>query len=500
MSTIKTRPITVFFLVSFCLFLFSCSKNISTTPLSTDQNQTKKIEDQKKSLDEFLEKQKLSPKLDPKEALFKEAYEFYKKAKQSAKYPTTFDDYGTEDLKSIEFLEQSIAINPYYHAAYYVLGLCYMKVENYKKAEEYFLKSIELKPKYQDGYTKLANIYKKQNRLDEALNFYDKSLRLGNPDGSILSNIGEIYLIKGDLEKAEAFYLKILDLDKDREFLKPYYIADIASFYLKKQNLKESWKYLKNSLIFNCGDEGLKKQLEPYKQYLSKDDYYAHASAGFIYYSYGKYKKAIEHFEKALNLNRNEFDQYYRLGMSYRSIYNYKKTVLYLEEALKRDPNHYDTNLQLGIIYGFSTGFANWRKTKTDYKRSVELLENAKLINPENQGSYYYLGKTYLQMKKYYDALRETRKALDIEKDAITLSQMGEIYYEMKDYKMALEYYSKSLELDDYSFNRNYIIEALINLKDYDKARDFIKKSIDAYPDYKYFKIKLADVFLKEGK
>lgn len=504
MSKVKTRPIVAFFLVSS--FLFSCSKNVPTTPLSTDQNRIKRIEDQKKLLAEFLEKQKLSSKLDPRQALFKEAYEFYKKAKQSAKYPGIFDIYGTEDLKSIEFLEQAIAINPYYHAAYYVLGLCYSRAENYKKAEECFLKSIKFKPKYQDGYTKLANIYKKQNRLDEALNFYDKSLRAGPPNGSILSNIGETYLKKGDLAKAETFYLKILKLDKDKKL----YFPDIASFYLKKGNLKESWKYLKKSIIswesWEDKEDVEKKLLEPYKPYLSEDNFYAHVSVGFIYYFLGKWKEAKEHFERALKLNRSEFDQHYRLGMSYKSIGNYKKAVLYLEEALKRSPNHYDTNLQLGIIYGLSSIVAYVYKTKTDYKRSVELLEKASQIDPENPSSYYYLGKTYLEMEKYYEALRETRKALNIQKDVPILNQwrildqMGAIYTEMKDYKMALEYYSKSLEVYDNCFTRYDIIEALINLKDYDKARDFIKRSIDACPQHKLFKIKLGDVFFEEGK
>lgn len=480
MGQVNTKQIIVFLLVAS--FFLSCSKNIKTTP--------------KKSIDEFLEKQKLSSKLDPEEALFKEAYEFYKKAKQSAKYPINFDDYGTEDLKSVEFLEQAVAINPYYHAAYYVLGLCYSKTENYKKAEKCFLKSIKLKPKNQDGYTKLADIYKKQNRLDEALYYYDESLKLGPPDGDILSNIGEIYLLKGDLEKAEIFYLRILNLEKGKEF----YLDNVASFYLKKGNLKESWKYLKRSNIIFWADGKLEKQLEAYKEYLSKDNFYAHASVGFIHYFCGNYKRAIEHFEKALNLNRNEFDQYYLLGMSYRGIYNYEKTVLYLEEALKSDPNHYDSNMQLGMIYGFSTSFVDWYKTKVDYERSVELLEKAKQINPENQNPYFYLGRTYLKMKNYYNALIETRKALNIEKDAVTLSQMGEIYYEMKDYKMALQYYSESLELDDNFVTRFYIIEALVNLKDYDKAKDFIKKSIDADPDNNFFILTLGDVFFEEGK
>jgi tetratricopeptide (TPR) repeat protein len=492
MGKIKTKQIVVVVLIAS--FLLSCSKNIQTTPLSTDQKPEKKLTTPKKSLDEYLENQKLSSKLEPEDAFIEEAYEFYKKAKQSAKYPSSFDDYGTDDLTSIEFLEKATAIDAYYHAAYYVLGLCYSKTENYNMAEQCFLKSIKLKPKYQAGYNRLANIYKKQNRLDEALNYYNESLKAGPPDGAILSSIGEIYLIEGDLEKAETFYLKILTLEKGKEF----YLDDVAFFYLKKENLKESWKYLKQSIFFCLFDETPEKRLKPYKQYLLDDNFYAHASSGFICYRCGNYKEAVEHFEKALKLNRSEFDQYYLLGMSYKEINNYKKTISYLEEAIKIDPNHFDTNLQLGIIYGYSSYVAYLNNTKTDYKRSLELLEKAKQINPKNQDPYLYLGQTYLQMKSYYDALRETRKALDIKKDAPALRQMGEIYYEMKDYKMSLEYLSKSLELSESYYVRILIIEALKVLKEYNEAIRFINESIDIYPKIDSLNQWLGDVYFEK--
>jgi len=491
MRQMNIKKFWVLLLVAF--FLLSCSKNIQTTPLSVEKKPVQEIITPQKSIEEFLENQKLSSKLEPEDAFVKEAYELYKKAKQAAKYPSSFDDYGTEDLTSIELLEKATVVDPNYHAAYYVLGVSYSQTKNYNMAEESFLRSIKLKPKYQNGYTKLADIYKKQNRLDEALYYYDESLKLGPPDGNILSSIGEIYLKKGNLEKAETFYLRILNLEKGKEF----YFDNVAFFYLKKGNLKESWKYLKKSFYF-CSNRNLIKLFEPYNKYLIENNYYAHMSVGFICYHCYNYKKAIEHFEKALKLNKSEFDQYYLLGMSYKGTYNYKMAVPYLEEAIKRDPNHFDANLQLGIIYGFSPFVADYYKTKINYKRSTELLNKAKQINPNNQSPYFYLGQTYLEMNKYYDALVETRKALDISEDSITLQQMGEIYDKMKDYKMSLEYYRKSLKIDDSLSVRYSIIENLMALKEYDDARSFINKSIDIYPTYASLNEKLGDIYFKE--
>lgn len=322
-------------------------------------------------------------------------------------------------------------------------------------------------------------------------------MKAGLPYGSIFINIGEIYLKKGDLEKAEAFYLKILNLDKGKEL----YFDDIASFYLKKGNLKESWKYLKESFFIWFEDEYLWEKIEPYKQYLSEDNFYAQISVGCIYYySFQKYKEAIEHFEKALKLNKGEFDQYYSLGMSYKEIDKYKEAITYLEEALKLNSNHYDANLQLGILYGFSKFVADYYTIKPDYSRSVNLLEKAKTINLESEDPYFYLARTYENIGEFDKALQEALISLKIKPKYASFIQVASIYESTNDYPNALENYNKALEFYDNIYCRASVADVLIKLKRFDDAITFLNESEKKYQNNKVLNKTFGDVHFEKGE
>ena len=466
-------------------------------PLKQDQKrlllEKRYLENQKKKLTaKFLEKLKQSSELEPEQTLSKEAFELYKKVEAST---NSFYILGTENLTSIQLLEQAIQVDPYYHAAYYMLGLSYSNRKNYSVAEKYFLQSIELKHRHQEAYTELAYIYKKQNLFDKALEYYNKSLNTGPSNGSILSNIGEIYLNKGNLEKAESYYKKTLN-QKDKRF----YLDEIAYFYLKTGRLKKSWNYLKDSFNLFPDDATLKTKIDLYKKYLDKNNFYALASVGFIYYSLDKYKEAIEYFEKALKFNKSEFDQYYKLGMSYKKTYNYKKAILYLEEAIANNPNHYGANLNLGLIYNLDSYNEKIYNIKTDRKRAIELFNKAKEINPKRKDPYYNLGKAYMKTGLYDDALISARSALEIKSDKLVFELIGDIYYAMNDYTMSLSNYKKSLELEDNASTRYSLADTLIQLKEYDEAETFLKESINTHPWYPFFKSRLGDVYYEKGK
>jgi len=457
------------------------------TQLQQNQNELslkeRYLEDQKKLLAEYLEKQKTSSKLDPEDALFEEAYEFYQRAVATSEYPDDFTSWGTNDPKGIKFLEQAIEVNPHYHAAMFSLSLSYYKTQEDEKAEQCFLKSIQLKPKYQAAYTKLADLCKSQKRYDEALEYYDKAISLGPPIIWVFFSIGEIYLEKSNLDKAEEAYKNALSLD---DVFSPFACRKLSFIYLRRGNIKASWNFLKESGAY-IADEELQDQIALYRKYLEKNNFYAYASVGRIYYHSYKYDKAIEYLEKAYDLNPNEFDQYYELGMAHNKKRNYQKAAIYLEKAIAMYPNHYDANLQLGILYDIGPAWTEFYekqyKIKPDYNRAIELFKKAEEINPKNENPNYYLGRVYYHLKQYRDALVETEKALDITEDSYSFRQLGDIYFAMNEYENALVAYKKSLAKDDLQWTRCSVTETLFELRKYDEAIVFLKESLEKHKD-----------------
>jgi len=450
-------------------------------------------EEQEKAVEDYIARQKRSSEFEPKDALFDEAYEFWEKSEQTlGKEPSTGLS-GSKESKDIEYLEQAIKINPYYHAAYVGLGVLYSEAKDYKKAEECYLKSIELKPKYQTTYKILGNLYKAQKQFNEALKIYNKAIKIGLKSSVIYASLGEIYLKEGNIKKAELVYKKILNLDEvtSNDYEK------IANFYLKVGRLEESWEYLKKVTFLFYTSDKLDEKIALYKKYLEKNNFYAFESVGRICYLRFNFEKAVESLEKAYKLNRNKFDQFYELGMSckMKSPVDYTKAKFYLEKAVKKNPGDYNTNIELGEICSLSPALAEYYKVKPSYKESIKLLKKAKMIAPKNSDPYYYLGGAYLQMQRYNEALNETKRALNIKEDSFTFDQLAEIYLAMGEYEDALVAYKKSLALSDDSWTCWKIAETFFELEEYDEAIEFLKEKIEKYKtDHKLLQY-LADAY-----
>ena len=454
----------------------------------------KYLKARKKLLSDYLEKQKISSILDPKDALFEKAYELYKKAMGISKLPDFFMAYGTKDPEGIRLLEEAIEINPHYHAAHYTLGESYESIKEYEKANKCFLKCIELKPKHQDAYTSLASLYKDTKHYDDALKFYFKALDVDPSNEWIYLNIGDIYLGKNNFSKAEEFYKRTFQ----DNYIYSYANEKLAYLYLKKGELKESWNYLKKSHPYLVSEE-VGDRFSLYSKYLEKSNFYAYASVGHIYYHSNEHDKAIEYLEKAYKLNPNEFDQFYELGMSYKSKSNWQKARIHLEKALTISPNHYDANLQLGILCDIDPDMAEYYqknfKVKPNLNRAIELFKRAKKINSKKAGPYCYLGQTYYYLKKYYVALKETKAALNIEENSYTFSQLGDIYFALSKHEDALVAYKKALTKYDSVWYQYSITKTLFELKKYNEAIAFLSESIEKHKDDLRLKEFLAESY-----
>lgn len=480
------------------------------TPLLHNQSKLslaeKALKDKDKLLLDYKERQKASSKLEPEDALFEEASDFYKMAKAATKYPEYFESSGTTDDEAIEYLKKALDVNPHYHAAHFVLARSYSRNKQYEKAEKSFLKAIELKPKYQDAYCSLAYVYVNTKKYDQAIESLFAALNHGPATSEIYYGLAEAQAAKDKMADAEEFYKKAIDLRGS--FYSERAVDKLAGLYLKKGDLKASWKYLIKTEPFVRKKE-LPEKLAIYEPYLKTNNFYAFVSLGHICYHSVEYKKAIEYFEKAFRLHPKRFAQYYELGMAYQKEGNFQNAVKNLEKAVALDSYHYDAHLQLGMIYGghllIIDDKGNFQKER-NYPRALELLKATKSINPRDYDSYYYLSKTYYDAGRYYDALAEAKETLAIQESTVTFSLLGDIYFAMEDYEKALDAYRNSInELLDWGLSRGRVADTLVKLERYDEAITFLEESLKLKQVRKFsfaksnLKTKLGEVYREKG-
>ena len=149
---------------------------------------------------------------------------------------------------------------------------------------------------------------------------------------------------------------------------------------------------------------------------------------GTSHYSLGDYSKAIEYYEKALEIRINTLGEnhpdiagsYNNLGIAYRSLGDYGKAIEYHEKALE---------------IGINT-----------------LGEN----HPDIAGSYNSLGIAYHKLGDYGKAIEYYEKALEIRINTLgenhpdiagSYNNLGTSYHKLGDYGKAIEYYKKALEI-----------------------------------------------------
>ena len=79
------------------------------------------------------------------------------------------------------------------------------------------------------------------------------------------------------------------------------------------------------------------------------DNYYNHR--GNSYYGKGEYEKAISDYEKSIKINPMPGKYYYNSGIAYCAMEEYDKAIKHTKKAVKLDPKNSDVYYNLGLYY-----------------------------------------------------------------------------------------------------------------------------------------------------
>jgi len=118
-------------------------------------------------------------------------------------------------------------------------------------------------------------------------------------------------------------------------------------------------------------------------------------------YDKGNYKKALNHFEKAVKIDGNFAFAWDNIGMCYRKLGNYKKAIEAYKKSLEIDPFGEMPLVNLPIVY----------QLNKQLDRALEAYKELQEIYPQHAESYYGAGRILLLMGSYEESLRQMCKA-----------------------------------------------------------------------------------------
>lgn len=187
-------------------------------------------------------------------------------------------------------------------------------------------------------------------------------------------------------------------------------------------------------------------------------------SIGGNLFALGDYDKSLEHFNKALNLNKQSKDNielaknYSNIGNIYYNLSNYSEALNYYQKALRLDEK---IGEKAGIAANLGS-IGNIHSELTNYKSALEYYERALKLHEETndrRGVATLLGNiglVYHDSKEYKKALSNFNKALELWQlfgnkfgEATNFGNIANTYTDLFEYTKALDYYKKALELNE---------------------------------------------------
>ena len=228
----------------------------------------------------------------------------------------------------------------------------------------------------------------------------------------------------------------------------------------------------------------------------------AYINRGIGYFKQGKYECAIEDYDKAIEISPDLPEAYNNRGISYFKQGKYECAIEDYDKAIELKPDYADAYNNRGLSYSL---IKETQRALFDYDKAIE-------IDPNNSEVYYNRGNSYTDLKQYKRAIADYDKAIEIMPVYIeAYINRGISYARMEEFARAIDDSTKAIGLQPENSSA-YALRSMIytNINKFDVAIVDIKRAIsydknqeiylDIFSDIVRKKFKLENNQTTEGK
>lgn len=304
-----------------------------------------------------------------------------------------------------------------------------------------------------------------QNVLKLAIEQYEQIVKLDPKSVEDLLLLGRLYRLNNELLKAEQQFKKAVEVQPDSEEA----VTMLAYLYNEE------------------GDSARAQQVltaVPEARRSGK----LFAALGLTYEQQKDYKKAIEAYRKAVELDRDNLDAVRGLA---QNLMNDNQTDAALEQyqvIVDADPQDAQTYLRIAEIY----------RRDGKFDQALTSLKKAQTILPDSQEIPYSIAVIYEAQGKYDDAVQLLQQLIQksdkpsgeytaSEKNnrAVFIERLGTTYREQNKTQLAVETFRKMLSMGEDNASRAYqqIIETYRDAKMWPEATAAAKEGSEKFPN-----------------
>ncbi len=269
------------------------------------------------------------------------------------------------ELDSAERIAERIfELKPDSLAGHILLGDMAMKRENYEDAKEHYFNAAKSERLYVKPLQRLVQLCDKTGDKAEKLNYLNKLEKLSPLNYERKIEIGETYLELDDMEAANQHFQNATKLVKRvaNEMVSDS-LMRIAKTLVEKD--KELAVQYMNEAIETRGES------------LSKNDLWMFNERGILLRQQGLWEEAIRNYEKALTVAPDDGGLYYNIGVAYAVGKQYRKAVQSFVKALEVDREV--LRQSPAVAYNIGLAYMNIGQRNNAvkmFKFSLEIQEN----------------------------------------------------------------------------------------------------------------------------
>ena len=324
--------------------------------------------------------------------------------------------------------------------------------------------ALILAKKYNDNYWlyqtyhRTANIYKVNNQAKKSNVYFVESLALvdylpNDIKKNIYSKVGNSYMAIGDIAKAHDYYLKNyeLGLATRNPSIKQLSCLELGVFYKEINDYEKATRYLIQSIELSVQMNNSNEICNSYRRlaavYLRTKNYdlalqnsekslsfvdkidtinlprqYVYLSYGIVLKECGQFEKAINIFNKALDLSKQigdktgQIDLLIALGDTYNKINDLEKAAFYYKKCAVLMPSMADIE-----VMSFKNSLGNIYIKKGEYDNAIIQLNESLILsrkygkNQLSQNNYAQLSEAFEKKGDADSSLLQLKKAVKLQ-------------------------------------------------------------------------------------
>ena len=228
---------------------------------------------------------------------------------------------------------------------------------------------------------------------------------------------------------------------------------------------------------------------------LDRNQSEAYFSKGVLLVNLKRLDEAERAFEQGIERSKDSPIGYYYLGRIEIEAKQFDRAIQHLNQAIQTNPHFEPAYMALAALY----------ETQQDRTGAIGVYRKyLQVINPQSKEMRHHLIRLFLQDKAYRDALSELDTLLREDPDDLDSQlRMGLVYGELKEYPKAIAQLTKILSARPAELRvRDYLGLMYEELKEYDKAIDAYQANLKLQPTYTdghlhlgflYYRLKRSD-------